>query len=286
MHLDAYHQFTQNLRARLEPDPRVLALVALGSMAEVRRTPDEWSDHDFFVITLPGVQEQFRQDVSWLPEAGRIALRVRETAHGLKVLYDDGHVLEFAIFDEQELFLARINDYRVLFERSGGVVQALARIQQQSAVRTVDLSRELELFFFQLLLGAARCARGETLSGHRFIKSHALETLLTLLVHGVQGDTGRLDNLDPFRRVEQVLPELGARLNRLLLLEPIAAGTELLAVAEAHLRGRMPAYPEQAARITRERLVSLAQSGSSRTEQREQERHSPSRWAGNMGDPY
>ncbi|WP_257459277.1 hypothetical protein, partial [Archangium lipolyticum] len=160
MHLDAYHQFTQNLRVRLEADPRVLALVALGSMAEVRRAPDEWSDHDFFVITIPGVQEQFRQDVSWLPEASRIALRVRETAHGLKVLYDDGHVLEFAIFDEQELFLAKVNDYRVLFERSGGVSQSLARIQQQSAARTVDLSRELEMFFFHLLLGAARCARG------------------------------------------------------------------------------------------------------------------------------
>jgi hypothetical protein len=269
MHLDAYYQFTQDLRGRLESDPRVLALVALGSMADVRRAPDAWSDHDFFVITLPGVQEQLRQDVSWLPEAGRIALRVRETAHGLKVLYDDGHVLEFAIFDEQELFLARVNDYRVLFERSGGVAQALARIQQQSAARTVDLSRELGLFFFHLLLGAARCARGETLSGHRFIKSHALETLLTLLVHsaqGVEGDMERLDNLDPFRRLEQVFPELGARLNRLLLLEPTAAGAEMLALAESHLRGRMPAYPEQAARITRERLVSLAQSVSSRNQ--------------------
>ncbi|QRN97075.1 hypothetical protein JRI60_50365 [Archangium violaceum] len=261
MHLDAYHQFTQDLRVRLESDPRVLALVALGSMAEVRRVPDEWSDHDFFVITVPGVQEQFRQDVSWLPEAGRIALRVRETAHGLKVLYDDGHVLEFAIFDEQELFLARVNDYRVLFERSGGVAQALARIQQQSAARTVDLPRELELFFFHLLLGAARCARGEILSGHRFIKTYALDELLTLLVQGlpgVEGDTGLLDNLDPFRRVERVFPELGARLNRLLLLEPIAAATEMLALAEAHLRGRLPAYPEQAARIIRERLASFA----------------------------
>jgi hypothetical protein len=122
----------------------------------------------------------------------------------------------------------------------------------------VDLSRELELFFFHLLLGAARCARGEALSGHRIIKSHALERLLVLLVQGAEGDTGLLDNLDPFRRIERVFPELGARLNRLLLLEPIAAGIEMLALAEAHLRGRMPAYPEQAARITRERLAALA----------------------------
>ncbi|WP_257460456.1 hypothetical protein, partial [Archangium lipolyticum] len=147
-----------------------------------------------------------------------------------------------------------------------GVSQSLARIQQQSAARTVDLSRELEMFFFHLLLGAARCARGDVLSGHRFIKTYALDELLTLLVQGLQGvegDTGLLDNLDPFRRVERVFPELGARLNRLLLLEPISAAAEMLELAEAHLRGRMTAYPEQAARIVRERLALLAQRGSS-----------------------
>ena len=67
MDLERYRSFTHQLRARLESDGRVLGLVALGSMAELGRTPDVWSDHDFFVITVAGVQESFRQDLGWLP---------------------------------------------------------------------------------------------------------------------------------------------------------------------------------------------------------------------------
>ena len=48
---DAYAAFTEALRARLEADPRVVGLVALGSMARRDYEPDRWSDHDFFVIT-------------------------------------------------------------------------------------------------------------------------------------------------------------------------------------------------------------------------------------------
>jgi len=39
--------------------------------------PDEWSDHDFFVITPAGEQERMRTDLSWLPDAGQIALSYR-----------------------------------------------------------------------------------------------------------------------------------------------------------------------------------------------------------------
>ena len=136
MDLERYRSFTRQLRARLESDTRVLGLVAVGSMAEAGRTPDAWSDHDFFVITVPGVQESFRQDLAWLPDAERIVLKVRETAHGLKVLYEDGHLLEFAIFDEAELHLARVNDYRVLLDRAhpeAGLLQLRAKSAADAA---------------------------------------------------------------------------------------------------------------------------------------------------------
>ncbi|MCI0672761.1 MAG: hypothetical protein L0Y64_20130 [Myxococcaceae bacterium] len=256
MLLEPYREFTRRLQARLEGDPRVLSLVALGSMAEAGRVPDAWSDHDFFVITVPGAQEGFRQDLAWLPDVEHVALRVRETAHGLKVLYDSGHVLEFAVFDEQEVFLAKVNDYRVLFDRSC-VAESLARIQRESALQQVDLPRELELFLFHLLLGAARCARGEVLSGHRFIKTYALDELMTLLTRALPDASGVLDNLDPYRRFERASPELGARLRDVLLQEPVAAAREMLALAEGHLRSAMPAYPERAAEVVREYLKGL-----------------------------
>ncbi|MES1246605.1 MAG: hypothetical protein ABUS54_02900, partial [Actinomycetota bacterium] len=64
----------------------MLALVAVGSMAERDSSPDAWSDHDFFVIAKPGEQERLRSQLGWLPEAGRIVLAFRETAHGVKVV--------------------------------------------------------------------------------------------------------------------------------------------------------------------------------------------------------
>ena len=100
MNLSEYNQFTEELRLKLAGDDRVLALIALGSMAQQDYQPDEWSDHDFFVITIQGVQEDMRQDLSWLPRAEELVFHFRETEHGVKALYRGGHLLEFAIFNE------------------------------------------------------------------------------------------------------------------------------------------------------------------------------------------
>lgn len=256
MDLTLYRSFTHQLRARLEPDARVLGLVALGSMAELGRTPDAWSDHDFFVITVAGVQESFRQDLSWLPESERIALKVRETAHGLKVLYEDGHLLEFAIFDEAELHLARVNDYRVLLDRAH-VEADLRHLRTKSSAEAAsfDVERAFALFLSALWVGAGRTARGEVLSGSSFIKQHALEQLLRVLTHCLPtGSETRLDNLDPFRRFERAFPEQGRTLHHLLLQEPGLCARQLLSFAEEQLAHRMERYPAQAVRAVRKHL--------------------------------
>lgn len=110
---EAYSAFTEKLKESLSNDDRVLGLIAVGSMARVDYEPDQWSDHDFFVITRPGQQEFFRSNYSWLPPHRKIVFTFRETAHGVKVLYEDGHLLEFAVFDLEELYLARVNRVRV-----------------------------------------------------------------------------------------------------------------------------------------------------------------------------
>ena len=74
MQLDAFRQWTARLQANLDVDSRVIGLVLLGSSAEVSRIPDAWSDHDFFVVTVDGVQENFRTDLSGLPDAEQIVL--------------------------------------------------------------------------------------------------------------------------------------------------------------------------------------------------------------------
>ena len=48
-----FERYSTALQQRLQTDEQVLALIALGSMAEPHRA-DAWSDHDFWVVTAPG----------------------------------------------------------------------------------------------------------------------------------------------------------------------------------------------------------------------------------------
>ncbi|AKJ06850.1 hypothetical protein ATI61_105184 [Archangium gephyra] len=263
MELELYRSFTQRLHARLASDSHVLGLIAVGSMAELGRTPDAWSDHDFFVVTVAGVQESFRQDLRWLPDSERIVLKVRETAHGLKVLYDDGHLLEFAIFDEAELHLARVNDYRVLLDRAH-VEEDLRHLRTTSSAEAAsfDVERAFALFLAALLVGAGRTARGEVLSGSSFIKQHALGLLLRILAHCLPaGSESQLDNLDPFRRFERVFPEQGRTLHHLLLQEPGLCARQLLAFAHEQLAHRMERYPARAVQVLSKQLEQWARAG-------------------------
>ena len=99
MDIAEYRAFSNELTQSARQNPRVVGLIAVGSMSEVATVPDAWSDHDFFLIVQPGEQESFRTDLSWLPQPNTIALSFRDTEHGLKVVYNNGHLLEFAVFD-------------------------------------------------------------------------------------------------------------------------------------------------------------------------------------------
>ena len=82
MQPDEYRAFTRELTERLQRDERAIGLVAVGSMADRDYAPDEWSDHDFFVITPPGGQEELRNDLSWLPRVDRSRSRYARPTTG------------------------------------------------------------------------------------------------------------------------------------------------------------------------------------------------------------
>jgi len=245
----AYHHLTGRLHERLAADGRVLGLVALGSMAAQDTQPDRWSDHDFFVIVETGAQEAFRRDLSWLPDAEDLVLSYRETAHGLKALYRNGHLLEFAVFDPAELHLARVNRYRVLLDR-GGIADAMARVRAAtvagaSTAGMGDFER-FGQFLANLLVAAGRSARGEGLSGRQFA-GYALQHLAVLLARHVPKEVEQpLDDLDPLRRFERSWPVLGRELNALLEAPPAAAARGLLGLARRELAGKLPGYPAEA----------------------------------------
>lgn len=250
MNEKAYQQYSEQLQQKLADDPRVLGLVALGSMAALDYQPDSWSDHDFFVITIHGVQEDMRQDLSWLPQAGNIIFHFRETEHGMKVLYADGHLLEFAIFNEDELQLARLNRYRVLIDKAE-LTPKLADLALSTEDFVAQSHRSPNHYFAELLLnilvGVGRHARGEQLSGRQLIKTHALVHLLKLLTEYGQAENGQLlDNLDIFRRFEFVFPVLGAEINAILAKDNLTAAGELLAMAVREFRPFLVEFPQTA----------------------------------------
>jgi hypothetical protein len=248
-----YAAFTGELTARLATDPRVVGLVALGSMSGEGTAPDAFSDHDFFVITVPGAQEGFRTGLAWLARGESALLVHRETEHGLKVVLPDGHLLELAVFDLVELRVARANRYRVLLDR-GGVAEGMAEVAAKPAEARDDrwLCGQL---LGNLLVGGGRAARGELLSARLFVAGHAAGHLLRLLGRHVPPEAEvALDDLDPFRRFELALPLLGAELNTALAGHPLPAALALIDLAERELAPRLPWWPAAAADAVRKRL--------------------------------
>src|SRR5262245_25758285 len=99
-----YEAYAAQLTADLQARPEVLGLVAVGSFAV---GADRYSDHDFFVIAPADSTEALRRDLTWLPAHERLVIAIRETQHGIKAVYDDGHLVEYAVFTPDEIALAR-----------------------------------------------------------------------------------------------------------------------------------------------------------------------------------
>lgn len=254
-----YRAFVESLTGTLADDERVLGLVALGSMAEVDYFPDRWSDHDFFVIVRDGAQEHFRSDLSWLPYATDVAFAFRETAHGLRAVYRDGHLVEFAVFDVEELRLAKVNRYRVLLDRER-IEERLAQVREATSragrAAIADEAAIFGQFLTNLLVGIARHSRGERLSGRQFVKGHALFHLLVLLrAHMPSEQRSVLDDLDPLRRIELAAPSLGHEIDEILDQDTPSAARGLLRIAIRELKDTLTNYPANAVAAVAERLA-------------------------------
>jgi len=242
--------FLEGLVATLNSDARVVGLVLTGSSADLARR-DQWSDHDFLVITKPGVQERYRTDLSWLPDHEEIGWWFRETAHGLKVLYRSGLLLEFAVFDRASFATCALHQYRVVIDRQAPgetdepsittlAAEVRARSSPASRPDPVDAFRH---FLSLVYVGTGRARRGERLSANVFLRDYATAALLRLVRDLVDTPPDRLDALDPWRRAEATWPELAARIDRAISLPTERVGQALLNVAATELAPRWDHYP-------------------------------------------
>ena len=251
--LSRFFEYTQSLVTACTDHISIVGLVLVGSTAETERV-DEWSDHDFFVITKSGEQESLRNDLSWLPNAQSIAFSFRETEHGLKVVYESGAVLEFAVFDCTELRACSINHNRLVYGGSD-VAEALnvARRRLPSVGSSDDL-RDFRLFLSLILIGVGRARRGEILAAGQHIRTHAGSALMKLLTHHLPSNN-QLDKLDVWRRFEFVHPEVGNKLANALAQQPEAAAMALLKIAENALAAIWSGYPHEDVRVVKRTLA-------------------------------
>ncbi len=214
-YLEKFLSWQDRLTNSVAKRPEVIGLIFLGSAAATHRV-DQYSDQDFFLVVKPGTGESFRQDLSWLPDHEEIALSPRETDHGLKVVYQNGDVLEFAVFEDSELELASANDYRVVLDNQD-LTHRMAKIAARSVPKPIDRARDYELFLSLILIGVNRAQRGELLAAEQHIKSAALDFAIRL-IRTTRASNEKADSLNGFRRFELDYPEISAELSAIVLL--------------------------------------------------------------------
>jgi len=236
----------------------LFGLVLLGSASDegsARR--DEWSDHDFFALTEPGRGAEVRPDLSWLPDQDRLVLTSREGEIGFAAVYDDGHVLEFAFSDVEELAGAVAGDASVVLDdEDGSVAQLIDRARAKAAASdSFDPANDTRLLLVKLLIGVGRARRGEVLNGGQFVRGWAVQ----LLVRAVRGrfaasSTTLRDTIDPMRRFESDFPVSAARLAALTEAPVEQAGRGLFDLARELLEPGWPEFPTRAADAVAARL--------------------------------
>ena len=233
MNLSEFLDYSRRLAANAEQDSDVIGLVLVGSTADTSRV-DEWSDHDFFWVVKPGTGERYRTDLSWIPDITQAVLWPRETEHGLKVVFEDGRVLEFAVFEDEQLELAALNAYEVSVDKADITDRCKAIAAKSATQKPLEWSREFELFLSLILLGVGRYRRGEKLIAGQFIRSYSLNHLLALIrisQKPVPGSESREDNLNSFRRFEMQFPDLAESIELACQLEVEEAARQLLSLA-------------------------------------------------------
>lgn len=254
MRRDEFEAFSDRLLASVSDRPDVIGLVFMGSAAD-RSRADEWSDHDFALVVQPGLQDEFKRNLDWLPEHERIAVAAPEHEGGRKVIYDTGHVLEFGVASVDDLALWQGKTALVVLDR-GEVGQAIdAMISRQSPRESVDAEQEILLFIAVLLIGVGRHRRGEKLIAGEGVRSVAVRSLLEALVLRKPGiGPERLDPFDVLRRIELVHPAFAARVADAQERDVETCARLLLELAEDELAPGWDAFPHRGAQAVRRRL--------------------------------
>ncbi|MDV2981318.1 hypothetical protein [Pseudarthrobacter oxydans] len=247
------HEFTRRTTALHDAlqQQGVIGLLMLGSSAfETRR--DEWSDHDFFVITEPDDVARVRNVMAWIPDSERVVSLAREGSMGFSVLFDDGHIFEFAVGQLKEYQGIAISpDHSALID--DGPVQTLVEDAAGVPVTPSDPLNEVLLALTKLLIGVGRARRGEIINGGQMVRTWALNHLLRALRDLLEDSAGS-EPLDPTRRFETAHPEIGAAISAAIDRPTEDCAKQLHSLIKEVLAPRWEQFPHAAHATVARRL--------------------------------
>jgi hypothetical protein len=238
MKLKNYHKFTKKLCQNLRPKDDIIALLALGSMAEKDHDPDLWSDHDFSIIIKKGSEEKYINNLFWLPDEYQVVFTYKESDNSRKVIFENMHLIEYAVFELENLKNLKINSYRLLFDKFNitDYIEEIVNSTSNSSNLLEDNEGLIGNLLTDIFIGVGRYKRGEKISAHYFIKEKALRQLLLLIEKNIESsELNNLDNLDPFRRFEYNYPELSLEINQIIKAELLSAVEKILVFLNAYL---------------------------------------------------
>ena len=195
----------------LQSSSNARALLGLGSVGIERNRLDEYSDLDFFVIVKNGTKNNFINDLSWLSSVSPIGFHFQNTKDGHKVLFDDGIYCEFAVFDESEMPEQFFSTGKIIWKEKD-FDESLCIPRKLSAPQIENLDWAIGEAVTNIYVGLCRYARGEKLSGTRFIQNYAVDRLIACSSYFEKEHSDSKDNFQNERRYEQRFPEIAKRL--------------------------------------------------------------------------
>lgn len=191
------------LASHLSTDPRVQAILGLGSAGLETDRFDDHSDIDFFVVVdEPAAKQHYLSDISWLNGfGGQLIYSFVNDPNGRKALFADGLFLEYAVFTPSELAGIRFSGARVVWSRAALTLEPQRDTHATTPLDTVDF--HLNEALTNLYVGLHRECRGERLTAMRFIQVYAVDRVLSLMRLEPTTDWPMPDPFEPTRRVEQ-----------------------------------------------------------------------------------
>jgi len=136
------------------------------------------------------------EDISWL-EVHPIIFSYIETRDGLKVIYEDGILLEFAVFTMDELKHIPFQEGTIYYKKP--FIDELDLKPQIKTFHPFDLNKTISNCLSNLYVGLLREHRGEHVAAFLMIQVYATSHLLKIL------DQNQDDPFVVERRIEQRL---------------------------------------------------------------------------------